>query len=176
MELQGLEAQIEIELHACHFRAVIKMGTTTYLAFYANINDRHLFQHPVLVRMNKATSKSMDVHRSKDLADHSWNMHVSFTHFSIPTSTRNSAPSPRKKIRSSTANLPSDILDTHLLTSLLIVIKPLSLSQIDSRKLRVRLNTSGLEIALEINVSIRKPLPQRERVSLAKFCLNAPLP
>jgi hypothetical protein len=49
---------------------------------------------------------------------------------------------------SSSTNLPLNVLDTHFLVRLLVVIEPLSLGQIDTFEFRIRLDTCGFPVAL----------------------------
>lgn len=54
---------------------------------------------------------------------------------------------------SSTTDLPLDILDAHLLTSLVVIVVPFAFCKIDGGKRRVGLNAGSLEITLDIKVS-----------------------
>ena len=57
-------------------------------------------------------------------------------------------------LSSSTADLPLDVLDAHFLTSLVIVVVPLALREIDGGERRVGLDTGSLELTLRSQVSM----------------------
>lgn len=47
--------------------------------------------------------------------------------------------------------LPSRVLDAHLFARSLVIVEPLSIAQIDGRKLRPRLHTCSLEFPLVVH-------------------------
>ena len=53
----------------------------------------------------------------------------------------------------STADFPLDILDAHFLTSLVVVVVPFALREIDGGERRVGLDAGSLEITLKIQIS-----------------------
>lgn len=56
---------------------------------------------------------------------------------------------------STSPNLPLHFLDTNLLASLLVIVKPLPLSQVDGGEFTTRVDTSGMPLALAKNYLVR---------------------
>jgi len=58
-------------------------------------------------------------------------------------------------LSSNAANFPLDICDAHLLSSLVVVVVPFALGEVDGSERRVGLDTGSLELALGTYVSSR---------------------